>query len=280
MNVMMPKEYKVNKKDIIIYTGCIVVCVVALTVIITIQIVGSESWGIGGNNVSIATQEEQVKLKAEFDTIFSNQFNGNLEGISKIEEEKEYVYTAYENKDEVTENYTLNVNIPEININEKEVQEINEDIEKKYKPQLKQILNSKGKGIIYSIEYTSIIENNILFLAIRSNLKEGNNAQQTKIDTYQYDIENHEKINLKDMIAKLGYNETEVQNKINSTIEREEQNSQNLKELGYSIYVRDSKSDMYKIENSKDFFMNNGKLYIIYSYGKSTQTSEIDLVIV
>ena len=40
MNVIMPKEYKVSKRDIIIYTGCIVVCVVALTVIMTIQIVG------------------------------------------------------------------------------------------------------------------------------------------------------------------------------------------------------------------------------------------------
>lgn len=51
--------------------------------------------------------------------------------------------------------------------------------------------------------------------------------------------------------------------------------------MGYSnIYTRDLNNDMYKIANSKTFFLGeNGKLYIIYAYGNQNFTSEMDIVL-
>ena len=50
--------------------------------------------------------------------------------------------------------------------------------------------------------------------------------------------------------------------------------------MGYNTNIRDSDADMYKIENAKEFFIgDNGKLYIVYAYGNSEYTSEMDIVI-
>ena len=47
------------------------------------------------------------------------------------------------------------------------------------------------------------------------------------------------------------------------------------------INNRDSKSEEYKVENAKYFFLGEkGYLYIVYPYGNKEATSEMDLVII
>lgn len=278
MNVVLPKEYKVSKKDIVIYTISIIVCVVALTVMVTMQVIGEGV--LSKNKIQIATEEEKIRLKSEFENMFTNKFEGKVENIKKQDNEKEIVYSSYENTESASGDFTLNVHLPAINIKEKEIENINNEIARKYKQQVNQILNSKGSQSIYSVEYVARIENNIMFLIIRSNLKQGTNAQKLMIDTYSYDLESQKQITLEEMIEKLNYSKDDVQNEINKEIKREEQNSKSLKELGYSIFVRDSSHKMYKVENSKQFFMNNGKLHIVYAYGNDVTTSELDLIVI
>ena len=277
MNVVLPKQYRVSKKDIIIYTIAIIICVVALTVIITLQFLGEGVFHT--NKFQIATEEELIRLRTEFDNMFLNQFTGEVQGISKKDDSKNFVFTTYENTNNVEGDYTLNVHIPEFNIQDENLSKLNQEIAMTYKQQTSNILTTKGNQTIYSVEYISYVENQVLFLIIRSNLKQGSQAQQCVIRTYQYDLEQKKQINLEEMLEKLGYDKNEVQNKIREEIKREETNSKSLQELGYSIYVRDSKSDIYKIENSKEFFIRNGKLHIIYSYGNNSSTSEMDFVI-
>ena len=157
---------------------------------------------------------------------------------------------------------------------------MNNKISTEYKQQVNQILNNKGNVIVYSIEYTSYVEDDILVLIIRSNLKENNNAQKQMIYTYNYDLKNRKIVNFEDIIDKLNYNKNDVQNAIYDYIQIQENNSKSLKNLGYGIYVRNSKDDLYKIENTKQFFVQNGKLYILYPYGNSLATSEMDIVII
>lgn len=278
MNVVLPKQYRVSKKDIIIYTVVIIICVVALTVIITMQFLGEGIFHT--NKFQIATEEEMVKLKTEFDNMFENKFIGEAKNIDKKDSKKDVVFTSYENNESSEGTYTFDVNIPEFNVKDDELNKINESISKKYKQKLGELKNLKDTKILYSVEYVSYVENDILFLIIRSNLKEGNNAQQSNIDSYQYDLENKKEMNLEEMLQKLNYDKNDIQEKIYEEIKREEQNSKNLQELGYGIYVRDSSSDIYKIENSDQFFMRNGKLHIIYSYGNQSLTSEMDFVII
>ena len=78
----------------------------------------------------------------------------------------------------------------------------------------------------------------------------------------------------------MKYNKNDVEKAIQNYIEIQENNSKSLKNLGYGIYVRNSKDNMYKIENTKQFFIKNGKLYIIYPYGNTTATTEMDIVII
>ena len=282
MNVELPKEYKVKKRDIIIYTICIIVCVVALTVAVTVQVLGEDVANnvFHANKLQIASEEEQVKLRSDFENMFDNKFSGQIEGMQKKYNDKNFVFTSYQNEDTVADSYNLNVHIPNFNIVDDELEKLNNKISTEYKQQVNKILNNKGNVIVYSIEYTSYVEDDILVLIIRSNLKENNNAQKQMIYTYNYDLKNKKIINFEDIIDKLNYNKNDVQNAIYDYIQIQENNSKSLKNLGYGIYVRNSKDDLYKIENTKQFFVQNGKLYILYPYGNSLATSEMDIVII
>ena len=282
MNVQLPKEYKVRKRDIVIYTICIIICVVALTIVVTMQVLGE---GITNkvfhtNKLQIASEEEQLKLRTDFENMFTNKIEGKIENVEKKDESKDIIFTVYENEDNIPENYTLNVHIPNFNIKDENIEELNNKISTEYKQKVNQILNNKGNQIIYSVEYSAYIENEIIFLIIRSNLKESNNAQKQMVYTYNYDLKNKKEITLENIIEKLKYNKNDVQKAIQNYIEEQEKNSKSLKNLGYGIYVRNSKDEMYKIENTKNFFVKNNKIYIIYPYGNTSATSEMDIVII
>lgn len=282
MNVQLPKEYKVRKRDIVIYTICIIICVVALTIVVTMQVLGE---GITNkvfhtNKLQIASEEEQLKLRTDFENMFTNKIEGKIENVEKKDESKDIIFTVYENEDNISGNYTLNVHIPNFNIKDENIEELNNKISTEYKQKVNQILNNKGNPIIYSVEYSAYIENEIIFLIIRSNLKESNNAQKQMVYTYNYDLKNKKEITLENIIEKLKYNKNDVQKAIQNYIEEQEKNSKSLKNLGYGIYVRNSKDEMYKIENTKNFFVKNNKIYIIYPYGNTSATSEMDIVII
>ena len=282
MNVQLPKEYKVRKRDIVIYTICIIICVVALTIVVTMQVLGE---GITNkvfhtNKLQIASEEEQLKLRTDFENMFTNKIEGKIENVEKKDESKDIIFTVYENEDNISENYTLNVHIPNFNIKDENIEELNNKISTEYKQKVNQILNNKGNQIIYSVEYSAYIENEIIFLIIRSNQKESNNAQKQMVYTYNYDLKNKKEITLENIIEKLKYNKNDVQKAIQNYIEEQEKNSKSLKNLGYGIYVRNSKDEMYKIENTKNFFVKNNKIYIIYPYGNTSATSEMDIVII
>ena len=278
MNVNLPNNYKINKKDIILYAIAIIICIVALTIIVAIIFLGEDV--VQKNKVEIATEEEKIELRTNFENMFKNNLTGEIQDIEKNNNDKDYVYTALEATNTSENNYSLNVHIPEINIKNDVITEINTDIAKRYKQEVSNVLNSKGKNTIYSIEYEAHVENNILFLTIRSNLKQSNSAQKLMIYTYNYDLKEQKSHTLDELIQILNYDKTEIQNLINSEIKSQEENANSLKELGYSIYLRDSSSDIYKVENSDYFFIKDGRLYIIYPYGNEAVTSEMDLVII
>ena len=282
MNVQLPKEYKVRKRDIVIYTICIIICVVALTVAVTVQVLGENVTNkvFHANKLQIASEEEQVKLRTDFENMFTNEFTGQIENAEKKDESKNFVYTTYENQDTVQGNYTLDVHIPNFNIKDETLEQINNKITTEYKQKVNQILNNNGSQIIYSVEYNSYVENDILFLIIRSNLKEGVSAQRIIIQTYNYDLRNNKEINLEEVLKIKNIDKSELQGKITDSIKTEQKKVEDLEKLGYNVYSRDVSNDMYKIENSKEFYLTNDTLYIIYAYGNDNFTSEIDLIVI
>ena len=142
-------------------------------------------------------------------------------------------------------------------------------------------MDSKSKDVVYTVDYIAYVnENHILSIAIRSILKEGNNAQRTIIQTYNYDFKNSKEITLSEILQSKGLNEKEVENKVANKIKQEQSKVEELEKLGYPIFNRNYKDDMYKVENTTEFFIGQDNfLYLIYAYGNNNYTSELDLVI-
>ena len=143
------------------------------------------------------------------------------------------------------------------------------------------MMDSKSKDVVYTVDYIAYVnENHILSIAIRSILKEGNNAQRTIIQTYNYDFKNSKEIMLDEILQSKGLNEKEVESKVINKIKQEQAKAEELEKIGYKIFKRDYKNKIYKVENTTEFFIGQDNfLYLIYAYGNENYTSELDLVI-
>lgn len=232
------------------------------------------------NNFSQKTQEGYNKLKLEFDSIFSNSLinENNKYDVKKVDKEKNLIYTKYENNTIEQNHYDLDINIPYININSEIINKYNDEI-KVFQEKVESILKTKNQNTIFTVEYNAYIDDNILSLIIRSNLKERTNPQRVIIQTYNYDLQNNKEVTIQDVLKKKNLDKELVQDKINKEIEVEQKKAQDLKSLGYNIFVRDSKSSIYKIENLTEFYICNDVIYIIYAYGNEKLTSEMDMII-
>lgn len=285
MNVTLPKKEKTDIKAVIIYTISIISCIIAAIVVAISQYLGTDELerilSVGGSNMTQEDIDEQILISG-FDNIFNNQleqYNLNID-INKKDEEKEIIYTGYENQESKENDYDLDLHIPYINIDDEKIENMNNDIKETFENKAENVLQSENQNVIYTVQYEATIENDILSLIIKSNLKQSTSAQRLIIRTYNYDLKNKKEITLQELINKNGLNENDVQNKIKQEIENEQKKVEDLKSLGYEIFERDLESEMYNIENSDEFFIKDGKIYIIYPYGNNDLTSEMDLVII
>lgn len=282
MNVKLPEKNKINKRRIIIYSIAIFACILAIVVVIGIQILGNDVVDnfFGVSKITKKTEEEEDRLKANFDTLFQNQLeNNNSYEVKKIDENKDIVYTNYENTDKSANNYEMNVNLPYINIKNQSVQDYNENIKNIFQAKAEEVLKSTNSNVIYTVKYEAYIENNILSLIIYSDLKQDASAQRIIIQTFNFNLETNKELTLEDIIKIYELDEKTVQDKIDNEIKNEEKKAEDLKALGYNVFTRDTKSDMYKIKNATEFFVHNNNLYIIYAYGNDKLTSERDIVV-
>ena len=71
----------------------------------------------------------------------------------------------------------------------------------------------------------------------------------------------------------------EIQQQINKKIQVAIKKENTIIEQGYKVYRRNPESSIYILENATEFFVKDGIVYIIYSYGNSSFTSEMDLII-
>lgn len=286
MNLTLPKETEIGKKQIIIYISIILICIISIVIAFYVQfyaridiasLIGLKEKKEFGQK----TEEEIETLKSNFNTVFINNIeNDNDENNGKKEQQdRKIVYTKYEKKESKINSYDIEVHIPYINIDNEVVKKYNQKIEEIFANKARNILGSENKNIIYNVEYVANIYDGILSVMVKSNLKEGSNAQKVVVQTYNYDLRNNKEITIDEMLKIKGMDKQLVQNKINDEISEEEKKVEDLKNLGYNIYTRDTSSNMYDLENASEFYVTEDTLYIIYAYGNQTSTSEMDLVI-
>lgn len=281
MNVNLPQSQKIGKRTVFIYLIAISVCIIAIGVIIGIQILGSNVVDslFGISNLTTKTREEEERLKNNFENIFDNQLEYKEQvSVNKIDENKDIIYTYYEQTQNSLNNYDVKINIPFINIQNEEVKKFNNNL-KTFENKAQEVLNSEGQSIIYSVKYKAYIDSNLLSLIVYSELKEGINPQRLIIQTFCFNIKDNKQMNLKDILELYGLDVGMVQDKIFNEIRQEEDKSKELKNLGYNVFSRDIDSEIYNIENTTEFFIYDNNVYIIYPYGNNMFTSEIDIIV-
>lgn len=286
MNVVLPEKNRIKKRQLFIYISIIIICIISVIIAFYVQFYTridiAKFIGISQKDrLGSKTEEQQQTIKSEFNTIFNNTItNDNDTNNSKKEEaDKKIVYTKYEKKETKLNSYDLEVHIPHINISGEVVEKYNQEIENIFVDMAKKVLQSENNNVIYTVEYVANIQDDILSVMIKSNLKEGSKAQKVIIQTYNYDIRNNKEITLAEVLKIEQLNENDVQNRIKTDIQTEQKKAQDLKSLGYNIYSRDINSDIYSIEKSTEFYFTGNTLYIIYAYGNQMATSEMDIVI-
>lgn len=286
MKVRLPERNKLKKRQLFIYISIMVVCIISIIIAFYVQFYAridiAGIFGIRKENGLGKKDEEQIQiLKAEFDNIFTNNIESTEDYSNRRKDDtKQLIYTDYEKKESKLNSYDIEVHIPYINIDNDIIKKYNEEISKTFKNKTDNVLKSENQNVIYMVEYVANVQDGILSLMIRSNLKEGSSAQRVIIQTYNYDLRNNKEITLEEALKIEQLDVQKVQNQIKNEIEIEQKKVEDLKQLGYNIYSRDTSSEIYNIQNSTEYYLTNNTLYIIYAYGNESFTSEMDLVVI
>ncbi len=278
--ILEDDKNKINNKLKIFYVVIIVICIISIIAGIWIQVASNEEETpelpeLDPNQVST--------YREEFNSFFKNKVNymeNNSYKITRIEQNKEIVYTGYHQKETKVNDYDLDVNVPYININNKIIEEFNKQIKETFEQRAKSILNLKNNNIIYTVNYTAYVTNNILSLVVKSTLKEGNNPQREIVQTYNYDLGNEKECTIENLLELKNITKQQANQKVRDEIKKVEENVSNLQQLGYNIFSRDSTDDIYSINNVTEYFIGeNDNIYIVFAYGNTNNTSEMDIVI-
>lgn len=232
------------------------------------------------NEIKPKTQEE---IKSQLNSLFTNEIISNdydETNLQKRDASKGIVYSAYDIQKQ-EENYELDVHLPVINIKDSVATDFNKMTQSIFANKASDILNNKyTEKVIYSVDYISYVNDNILSLVIKSTLKQGNNPQRVIIQAYNYNLETGEKVQLVDVLAKRNIIQSDCQNKIHEIVTKAQEEAQVLVQSGYTVYNRNLSDSMYQISNISTFFLGkNEELYIIFAYGNQNFTSEMDVVL-
>lgn len=282
------------KKRVILYVIISAICIIAIIAGVYYQIFGSKNknTNIVTNQVDTTVDENGVidpeVLKEEFDSLFDNSFNSQDYETSSIQkitglEEQDIIYAACNINEEKDEKYNVDINLPVFNVQGDVATEYNNTTQKIFADKATEVLTNSKEYTVYNVEYTSYLNDNILSVVIKSVLKEGDNPQRVIVQTYNYDIKTGKKLSLNDVLEQQGIDEKEVNKKIEKQVEEANKRanaiSQAMMQAGQSVYKRDINNAMYVTDNVNYFFAGeNGQIYIIYPYGNTNFTSEMDII--
>lgn len=275
-----------NQKIIFILIGAF--CVLALIAGIYAQFFVGGSNNSNTQNLDLNINNEikpktQEAIKSQLTSLFTNEIlsnNYDETNLQKRDTSKGIVYSAYDIQKQEG-NYELDIHLPVININDTVATDFNKMTQSIFANKASDILNNKyTEKVIYSVDYISYVNENILSLVIKSTLKQGNNPQRVIVQTYNYNLETGEKVQLVDVLAKRNIIQSDCQNKIHEIVTKAQEEAQVLVQSGYTVYNRNLSDSMYQISNISTFFLGkNEELYIIFAYGNQNFTSEMDVVL-
>ena len=278
-----------NKNRMIIFILIGVFCVLAIIAAIYAQFIATDYDDIGdeptinvgnNNNTGVEREKNQDEIKTQFNGLFTNTVNTgdyDLSTVDKLYDDRDIVYSAY-TINESNDNYEINVNLPVVNIAGDVVSEFNGITQELFADKAAEVMNSvNAYKTIYNVDYAVFINNGILSVAIKSLLKEGNNPQRTIVQTYNYDLQTGERVEIGRILSNLGLTTDEVQNKIREIVNEAAEAANILEQSGYSVFKRNLEDSMYNMNNLTTYMLGpSNELYIIFAYGNRNFTSEME----
>jgi len=237
------------------------------------------------------------KIVKDFKNIFNNTLDNQehvINNVVKLDTSKELVFTDINTKQKIDGKYEIDINIPKINIAKNSIELVNEEIYNIFYSKVNSIMsqhttignelldNKATNTVVYEVSYKAYLNSNILSLVIKANLKEGANEQRTFLKKYNFNLTTYEQINIKQLRDIKGLNNQIINAEIQEVVRSANVEASTLETLGYSVYIRDEKSDIYNIEKTTDLDCFLGKeqiLYIIYPYGNKENTTEMDIIV-
>lgn len=277
-----------NPKVIYILVGAF--CVLAIVAGIYAQFFVKDE---DKNNIILpnlnTTPDDQVvgktaeEIKTQFTALFTNVLNKgeyDTSNIQKIVEQNDIVYSAYDIEDK-KDNYEIDIHLPVMNIQGEVPASFNKITQEVFANKASEIMNSQSTTkILYQIDYVSYINGDILSLIIRATLKEGDNPQRVIVQTYNYNLATMQKVSFEDVLSYRNLVQSEVQTKIQNTVQKAKEEAEILVQSGYTVYNRDLNDSMYQFSNIANYFLGpNGDLYIVFAYGNGHYTAEMDIVL-
>ena len=83
-----------------------------------------------------------------------------------------------------------------------------------------------------------------------------------------------------DLLEGKGLSLENIQTTINDDVKKAYNNAKIIAESYGTLYERDLQSEIYKLENTQNFFLTqDGYIYIVYAYGNNDYTNEMDIII-
>ena len=270
-------------KKYLFFVVLILICIVALCLGIYAQFFykysDTDAFMIGINIGSQKNAEEIDALKSNFNSLFTNNLIGENEnpGIERAKtENNNLVFTTYNLVNEDENYYSVNAQIPFLNIESEKAKEINSEIKSEFYDIANNVMRRTEGHTIYTVSYASFINKDIISIAI----KEEGKSEKLCVRTYNYSMSEERLLPLKDLIKLKETTVDKVQNTINNDIKIAYNNARIIAEEFGNLYERDLSSDIYKVENTSTFFLTqDGYVYIVYAYGNNDYTNEMDVII-
>lgn len=276
-----------GKNKFVFFIVIVLLCVMAISIGIYTQYFykysDTDPLMIGINTSSEKTAEELQALQANFNSLFTNSFVVNSENVNiaeKLDQSKDLLYTGYKLKNEDENFFSVNAVIPLLNINTEKAKEINKAIIAEFHEKANTVMRSQDVYTVYNVTYIAYINNDILSVAIKSSLREGEKAEKVSVKTYNYSLSAERQVTLAELVELKEETVQSVQSKIDSEIKTAYNNAKIIAAEYGNLYERDLSSDMYKVENATTYFLtDDGYVYVLYPYGNKDYTNEMDIVI-
>lgn len=280
------------KKRYIIYIITVIICILAIGVGVYYQIVSDRpKQQVPTNEVnpdSAISQDDPEEILKEFNSLLTNAFYAQENDTTTIKkykglEEQEIVYAAYNIKEEKDGKYNVNINLPVVNIDTEVAAEFNNTTNKLFSNKVAEVLKTSDKYTIYNIEYVAYLNGDILSVVIKSTLKEGDNSERVRVQTYNYNIKTEKEVTLNEILEQKQITQRTANKKIEKQVKEAAKRTAAVASeyamQGKLVYERDVNHAMYSTDNINDYFLGkDGQLYIVFAYGNTYNTAEMDVI--